>query len=393
MSLAILFSQGMRFFFVAAGLYALVAMGVWLTSFAFAGEAPALPFSAPPSLWHAHEMLFGYAAAVLGGFFLTAVPSWTGTPSARAAMLAVLAALWLAGRAAIWLSGTLDPVLVAVVDLAFLPALAAKIGAQLVRRPKPQNVMFVGLITLLWAGNLAIHLDWTGAWPGAAAPGLRMGLLTVCAMIVVIGGRVIPAFTRNAMLRAGRKDRLPRSRARTEAAGVGTAILLPVTVGLSLPDVVLAGVALAAGVAQALRLAGWRGGWTAGRPILWSLHLAFAMLAAGYLALAAAWLGWASEIGALHLLGIGGIGGMTLAMMTRAGLGHTNRPLVAARPIALAYAMVAAAAALRFAGAEAGAGWYVWSVLVSGALWLAAFAAFTAVYLPILTAPRQESAA
>jgi uncharacterized protein involved in response to NO len=389
----IVFSQGMRIFFLAAGAYAVLAIAVWtgwLAGFAFRGEADPLPFAPPPNLWHAHEMVFGYACAVLGGFFLTAVPSWTGEKSVRGAFLGLLAALWLAGRLAVWLSGGLDPILVAAADLAFLPVLAGKIALQLIRRPKPQNLMLVGLIALLWSGNLTMHLDWTGAWPGAAGTGLRVGLLTVCAMISVIGGRVIPAFTRNAMLRVGREHGLPRSRGPAEMAGIATAILLPVTVALGLPAPATAVAALAAGAAQAVRLASWRGGWTRGQPILWSLHLAFAMLASGYLALAAALAGWLSEIGALHLLGIGAIGGMTMAMMTRAALGHTNRPLVAARPVALAYGLIAGAAALRFLGAEASPGWNGWSVLLSGGMWVLAFSIFVAVYSPILTSPRCE---
>ena len=151
-------------------------------------------------------------------------------------------------------------------------------------------------------------------------------------------------------------------------------------------------IALMAGAAQAVRLAGWRGGWTLGQPILWSLHLAFAMLALGYLALAAAMAGWIGEIGALHLLGIGAVGGMTLAMISRAALGHTGRSLVAARPVAWAYGLIGVAALIRTVGAEAAPGWYDWAILVSGAVWLLAFVLFLAVYWPILTGPRQNAA-
>jgi uncharacterized protein involved in response to NO len=214
--------------------------------------------------------------------------------------------------------------------------------------------------------------------------------MTVAATIAVIGGRVIPAFTRNAMLRDGRETGLPTSRSWSERAGIASAILLPACIGLGLPEAALALVALTAGLAQALRLAGWRGAWTRGQPILWSLHLAFAMLALGYLALAAAWMGLIGETGALHIIGIGAIGGMTLAMMTRAALGHTGRPLVVARPIAWAYGLVALAALLRSLGAEAEPGWSDWAVLASGALWLLAFALFVAVYWPVLTGARKS---
>jgi uncharacterized protein involved in response to NO len=391
----ILLGEGLRIFFFAAALYAVFAMGVWegwLGIQAATGQAPALPFAPPPVLWHAHEMIFGYACAVLGGFFLTAVPSWTGEKSARAAFLTVLAVLWLAGRLAVWWSGGLDPVLVAVIDLAFLPVLGAKIAVQLARRPKPQNLMLLLIITMIWAGNLMVHLDWIGASPGSAAAGLRLGLLTIAALIAIIGGRVIPAFTRNAMRQTGRETGLPRSHRKIEVAGIASAILLPLFVAAGAPGQLIAAIALLTGAAQAVRLAGWRGGWTLGQPILWSLHLGFAMLALGYLALAAAMVGWIGEIGALHLLGIGAVGGMTLAMMSRAALGHTGRPLVVARPVAWAYGLVGLAALIRAAGAEAALGWYDWAMLVSGALWLFAYVLFVAVYWPILTRPRQNAA-
>ncbi len=390
----ILFGEGLRIFFFAAALYAVFAMGVWegWLEMQAAGQEPALSFAPPPVLWHAHEMIFGYACAVLGGFFLTAVPSWTGEKSARAAFLTVLAVLWLAGRLAVWWSGGLDPVLVAAIDLAFLPVLGAKIALQLARRPKPQNLMLLLIITMIWAGNLMVHLDWAGASPGSASAGLRLGLLTIAAMIAIIGGRVIPAFTRNAMRQTGRETGLPQSHRKVEVAGITSAILLPIFVTAGAPGQLIAAIALLAGAAQAVRLAGWRSGWTLGQPILWSLHLGFAMLALGYLALAAAMVGWVDEVGALHILGIGAIGGMTLAMMSRAALGHTGRPLIVARPVAWAYALVGLAALIRAAGAEGAPGWYDWAMLVSGALWLLAYVLFVAVYWPILTRPRQSAA-
>jgi len=393
-TVALVFGQGMRVFFLAAGIYAVLAMAVWvgwLGAETLGDGAPALPFAPPPIHWHAHEMIFGYACAVLAGFFLTAVPSWTGAESARTAYLSTLAAVWLAGRLAVWWSGGLAPWLVAAVDLAFLPLLASKLAAQLVRRPKPQNLMFLALLALVWSGNLVVHLDWTGLRPGGAGQGLRVGLLGVGAMIAIIGGRVIPAFTRNAMLRTGRETGLPASRRPAELAGIAGAILLPVGFLLGLPAPVLSALALAAGLAQAARLAGWRSGWTLGQPILWSLHLGFAMLALGYLATAAAQAGLFDEVAALHVLGIGAVGGMTMAMMTRAALGHTGRPLVAPRPIICAYAMIALAALLRALGAEIVPDWNTYTILTSGALWLGAFALFVIVYWPILTGPRQSA--
>lgn len=387
-----LFTEGSRVFFLAAALYAAFALLVWegwLAAAALGAPAPAVPFAPAPPFWHAHEMIFGYAAAVLGGFFLTAVPSWTGTPAARTGFVTAVAGVWLAGRLAVWFSGALDPALVAVVDLAFLPLLALKIGDQLRRRPKPQNLMFLVLLALVWTGNLLTHLEWTGAIGDGVWPGLRLGLSGVCAMIAVVGGRVTPAFTRNAMRREGRETGLPVSRRPVELTAIGGAILLGPLWAAEAPAPLLAAVALAAGAAQLIRVALWRPGWCATSPILWSLHLGMALLGLGWLALGLGWAGAAvPETAALHLLGVGAVGGMTLAVMSRAALGHTGRALVAPGPVVLAYLLVAAAAVLRFAGPVWAPGFYGGAMLASGALWIGAFALFAASYWPVLNGPR-----
>lgn len=385
-----LFGEGFRVFFLTAGLYAVFVMIVWegwLGIQAAGGTATSAPFAQAPQLWHAHELIFGYATAAMGGFFLTAVPNWTGAKAARHLFILTAAGLWLAGRLAVGFSAGLPAWLVAMVDLAFLPVLAAKILTQLVRRPKPQNLMFLGLIAILWAGNLMVHLEWTGATSGTAWAGLRAGLLGTCAMIAVLGGRVTPAFTRNAMVQAGRTTGLPRSHRALEAVGIAAAVLLPVLYIAGLDGMATGLVALTAGLATLARLAGWRGLWTGGRPILWSLHLGFAMLGAGYLSLGLAVMGWGSEVAAVHLLGIGAVGGMTLAVMSRATLGHTGRPLVAPGPVVLAYAMIALAALVRWAGSAVPA-WYEPAVLASGALWLVAFTIYTATLWPVFWGPR-----
>ncbi|MFV0300213.1 MAG: NnrS family protein, partial [Paracoccus sp. (in: a-proteobacteria)] len=189
-----LFDAGWRIFFLAAGIWALVSIAVWMLWLAgLAGGAGHLGVA--PQLWHAHEMIVGYATAAMGGFFLTAVPNWTGAKAAPARFVMLVSGLWLAGRLAVCLTGVLPPLLVALVDLAFLPVLAAKILTQLLARPEPQNLMFLVLISLLWSANLMVHLDWMGL-TATGWQGLRGGLLTVCAMIAALGGRVTPAFTR-----------------------------------------------------------------------------------------------------------------------------------------------------------------------------------------------------
>jgi uncharacterized protein involved in response to NO len=384
-----LFGDGFRVFFLAAGLFAIVSMVVWelyLTIHAFGGLMD-LPTAAPPHLWHAHEMIFGYGAAVLGGFFLTAVPNWTGGKSAPHRFIILTAALWLAGRLAVWNSGHLSPGLVALADLAFVPVLSLNILTQLIRHPKPQQMIFLLLLALFWTANLFVHLEWLGWTVDSAWAGLRAGLLTLGTLIMVLGGRVTPGFTRNAMVQSGREDRLPRTPLPLAALSIASALGVAIGYLLNLPLHLLGPVALLAGTAGLLRVALWQGLWTRDKPILWTLHLSYALNAAGFAALGLANLGLTSEIAALHLLGIGGVGGMTLAMMSRASLGHTGRALVAPGPVALAYGLVPLAALARFAGSALPA-LYTPAVLTAGALWCLAFALFVIAFWPVFWGPR-----
>jgi uncharacterized protein involved in response to NO len=276
---------------------------------------------------------------------------------------------------------------VAVADLAFVPVIAAKVAGLLIRRPKPRQMVFLAVLALFFAANLAVHLEWMGVRPDSAWGGLRAGLLTLAALIAILGGRVTPAFTRNAMLRSGRETGLPADRAPLAATAIAAALLLPLLMLAGVDGAPFGAVAIVAGLAGLARLAGWRGLWTLGQPILWSLHLGFAMNALGLLVLGLAALGIGSEVAALHLSGIGAIGTMTLAVMSRAALGHSGRPLVAPWPVALGYGALPLAALARFAGSE----WpdlYYPGVLIAGALWIAAFALYVVELWPVFTGPR-----
>ena len=385
-----LFGDGFRVFFLAAGLFAILSMIVWelfLTIHALGGLME-MPTAAPPHLWHAHEMIFGYGAAALGGFFLTAVPNWTGAKSAPHVFIAAVAGLWLAGRLAVWFSGSLPPALVAGADLAFVPVLALKVLTQLVKRPKPQQLIFLVMLTLFWTANLMVHLEWMGWTADTLWSGLRAGLLTLCAMIMVLGGRVTPGFTRNAMVQSGREDGLPRNPMPFAALAIAAALSQPVGYLLGAPEGLLGPLALVAGCAGLIRVALWQGLWTRDKPILWTLHLSYAVNAAGFVALGLANLGQGSEVAALHLLGIGGVGGMTLSVMSRAVLGHTGRALIAPGPVALAYALVPLAGLARFVGSAVPA-LYTPAVLTAGAIWCLAFALFVTAMWPVFWGPRQ----
>ncbi|WP_372884602.1 NnrS family protein [Shimia sp.] len=385
--------EGFRVFFLCAGLYAVFAGAIWamwLLAQARGAEL-ALPV-ADPQMWHAHEMIFGYAGAAMGGFFLTAVPNWTNTPGARIGFLSVAAGLWLAGRLAMWGSGVLPAPLVAVADLGFVPILSLKIASQLIKRPKPQNMMFLLILTLLWLGNLFVHLEWLGVMADSAGAGLRAGLFALCAMIVVLGGRITPAFTRNAMKREGVPEAgWPVSVAPLEKAALVLALALPISVlmgAAGLPEAVAAVVAILLGAVQFMRLLRWRGGWTLRQPILFALHLGLAMLGAGLILWGLAALGLGQEVAALHLLAIGGVGGMTLAVMSRAALGHSGRALIAPKPVALGYGLLALTALLRWgAGQWAGEGYFLVMAAIS-LLWTVVFVLFSMCLWPALVKPR-----
>jgi uncharacterized protein involved in response to NO len=383
------FSDGYRVFFFAAAVFAVISVGIWVIwqGMNAYGAGFELPMPAP-QLWHAHEMVFGFGAAAVGGFFLTAVPNWTGAKAAPHLFVAVVAGLWLLGRLALWSAGSLPPALVAVADLAFVPVLLAKVLVQLLHKPKPQQMIFLLILSLYWAANLMMHLDWMGMADTGWA-GLRMGLVTLSAMIMVLGGRVTPGFTRNAMTKAGRTDGLPRNPAPLAAFSIAAAISQPIGYGLGLPDGIMAVTAIAAGGAGLLRVALWRGLWTWNQPILWVLHLGYALNALGFLALGLSGLGIGAEIGALHLLGIGGVGTMTFAVMSRAILGHSGRALIAPKGVAYGYALVPLAALLRYAGTVFDP-LLMPATLIAGLLWAVAFGLFVACLWEPIWAPRAE---
>lgn len=387
-----LFGDGFRAFFMAAGIFAVAAVliwEIWLGTQLSGGAGFGLPAAMPAAQWHAHEMIFGYAGAAIGGFLMTAVPTWTGNAADARRFIVVAVLVWLAGRIAVATSGVLPPVLVAVVDLTFLPLVAARIAAQLVKRPKPQNLMFLLFVTLLWMGNLLVHLDWIGATQGTLFAGLRAGLLSVCAMISVLGGRVTPGFTRNAMKRAGVDETLwPHPPRPVAPIANGLTVLLPVLLLLGAPDRIVGVAALTAGGAQLVRLAFWRSIWTWRSPILAALHLSMLMLGLGLVLWGAGYLGLASELAGLHVLGIGAVGGMTLAVMSRAILGHTGRALVAPGPVAVAYGLISLSTLCRWFGSELSGTGYAVMMLASGAAWIVAFALFLLALGPAMLAPR-----
>lgn len=387
-----LFTAGFRIFFLAAGLFAVLSMIVWegwLAIHAAGGMVSEMPFLMAPHLWHAHEMVFGYGGAVVAGFLLTAAPNWTGVKLGSVPFFATLSAFWLGGRLAVFWSGALPEWLVALCDLAFLPVLAIRILQLLLKRPKPQQLILFLVILFFWIGNLMMHLEWGGVIDDGAWTGVRIGLASLSGLILILGGRVTPAFTRNAMLRSGREQGLPGEPDWLARVATVAALLSPAGLLLGVSEEIWASVLIVAGGLGLARLTGWQGRWALREPILWTLHLSYFMNALGLILFGLATLGAGSEVAALHVLAIGGIGGMTLSVMTRAALGHTGRALKVRSEVVLAYALIPLAALARFVGSALPEFYYA-GVLTSGGFWILAFTLFSVSYLPVLLGPRLD---
>ena len=378
-----LFAAGFRPFFLGGALWAAVAVPLWL---AMLRGLPA-PGGWPPSVWHAHEMLFGYGAAIVAGFLLTAIPNWTGRMPLQGAPLAGLAALWLAGRLGVLLSFWLGPAVTAAVDLAFPVAFLAVIAREIIAGRNWRNAPMLVAIAALLAGNALIHLEALGLLPSAAA-GERVGVATLAMLIGLIGGRVVPSFTRNWLVKTAPGTALPAGFGHLDRAALG-GMLLALAAFVVVPESRLTALAeLAAGVLVLLRLALWRGAATAPEPLLGVLHLGYFWLGSGLMLLGAN--GMVTLVPgstALHALTVGAIGTMTLAMMTRATLGHSGRALTATRSTSAMFALVSLAALLRLAAPFAGT-LYPHGLDLAGLAWSAAFVLFVVLHAGALTRRR-----
>ena len=357
-----LLALGFRPLYLLAGAYAALSVPLWALQ--FSGWLPGANL-----LWHAHEMLFGYAFAVIAGFLLTAVRAWTGRPTPTGVVLGGIALLWLGARLAAFHSLLLS----SLIDLLFALAVAWGIGQPIVASGN-RNWFFILLVLALGAASIAFQ-----AYPQVA---LAAGLDVVLLVIAIMAGRVVPGFTNNAVMGAGaRRNRW------IEHGALGAVLLILVLDLLVIP---VWPVALAAAALHAARLALWAPLATRGRPILWILHLSYAWVVVHLVLRGLAGLELVPAALATHALTVGAIGGLTLGMMTRTARGHTARPLQVGAWETAAYALVHLAAFARVVVPLAFPQAYVMMVVASGVLWSVAFAIFTAVYIPILTRPRLD---
>ncbi len=368
---------GFRPFFFLAALYAAAAVPLWLWANA-GGPAPSGPFGALG--WHAHEMIFGYLGAVLAGFILTAIPNWTGRLPLSGWPLAFLVALWCAGRfSSAFLTASVPAM---VVDLAFPAVLAFAVWREVLAGRNWKNVPMAALIGVFGVASGIDHLAAMGQAPDQL--GIRLALAVATVLLVLVGGRIVPSFTRNWLAKRG-TVRLPApfgaldGLAIAATAGAASAWMIA-------PEATATGaLLLSAGLLVGLRLSRWRGLATRSEPIVLILHLGYAWLAAALvlLDLAALVPGAVPASVALHALTAGAVGTMTLAVMTRASLGHTGRAIIADRCIVAIYALVTIGALLRVAAPFADRG-YLAVLSSGGGLWSAAFVLFVIRYAPVL---------
>ncbi len=379
-------SAGFRPFFLLAGLWAALAVPLWLAL--FAGQTQ-VPTAFSPTIWHVHEMVFGYGAAVVAGFLLTAIPNWTGRMPVQGRALAALALIWVTGRMAVLLSAVLGAESAAALDLAFPLIFFAVVAREILAGRNWRNLPMLGALLLLFLGNVFVHLDAVGI-ASMAEFGNKLGVATLLMLISFVGGRIVPSFTRNWLAKQRPEIPAPASFGAIDRA-VLAMIALTLVVWLIAPESLAAPwVELAGGLAVGVRLARWRGQATLHEPLLWVLHLGYGWLALGLLLLAfTGFMPLLAQTTALHALTVGAIGTMTLAVMTRASLGHTGRPLVAGPGTTTIYVLVTLAAILRLL-APLGGEHYLLMLSSAGAAWSGAFGLFILLYAAPLMRPRAK---
>lgn len=377
-----LWTSGFRPFLLLGFAWGALLLPAWMAE--YAGAWSATPALAGP-LWHGHEMLFGFAAAIIAAVLLTAIPSWALTDEIVGARLAFLAALWVAGRLAMLASGALPPWVTAAADSAFLPALALLLAPTVLRARRKWFVAPLAILLVLAAANVAFHVAAAAGEPRAASRALEAGFLLIMLLYALAGGLLIPVFT---------SGRVPMRAFVIPLDALAVASVAAFAVGefLEASLATRGSLAAVAAAANALRLARWRGWRVRDDPLLWTLHLGYAWLVAALALRAAAALGGpVPELAWLHAFTVGALGITILGLATRMVLRHTGRPIVAPAAIVVGYLMMLGAAVARVATAFAPG---VWLLVASGLLWSGAFAVYLACfarYLGTASLPREAA--
>ncbi len=376
-----MFALGFRPFFSAAGISAVLLLAIWLGIW-----SGALGISSYYGLipWHSHEMLFGYAVAIIAGFLLTAVRNWTGVNTPNGKPLVMLTLLWLAGRLLPAMGEMIPGAVIAIVDMAFLPALAMAIKPALWQGQMKVNRIFVPLLLIMAIANLLMHLQFLGI-ANTYNRGTDAMMYMVIMLIVFIGGRVMPFFTEAVLPDAKVKRNQPVEIA--SAIALGALVLIQIiypTPWLSGP------LAAIVAITQIIRVVGWHDRRVWSIPILWVLYTAMSWIILGFILKALAAAGIVGNTLATHALTVGGIGVLTLGMMCRVSLGHTGRQMQLTRIIEISFILLNIAAAIRVIAPIFMPNQYQLWIHLSGGIWILCFIIFSFVYLPMLVKPRVD---
>jgi len=375
-----LLAAGYRIFFLSAALWAVTSLVLWLLYISsMAGE---LGGSQNMLAWHAHELVYGYGGAVVAGFALTAIPNWTGRTPIRGFELGLLFAPWLIARisAVMLLYGFDTDAPRAVAETGFFGLFVLFATREVVAGKNWRNLKVVGLFLVLAIAAVAANFSHFEVIQTGIL-GWQMGLLVLLLLICVIGGRIIPAFTGNWMRQQGHTT-LPTMFGKFDVLAIAAAVAVLVAYSTGAHGQYLAVAAGLTGALHFVRLMRWRGWQTLASPIVVVLHVSYLWVPIGFLLMAFWAMGWVSDIAALHAWSVGGIGSTTLAVMTRASLGHSGLPLKDSAVLTTIYAAINVAALTRVLAGV----WYDYYELflsLSGVMWCGAFLLFVGKFAPV----------
>ena len=376
-------TQGFRPFFLAAGVWSIAALAIWIVML-FTGST--LPSRFDPLSWHIHEMLFGFVMSAIAGFLLTAIPNWTRRLPIDGIPLALLVGLWLLGRLICLVSALVPFWLSAGADLLFPVVLVGAVAREIIAGQNWRNLPMVVPVTVLGIANLLMHLEAEG-FAVPAGLGWRLGLAAVIILVSVLAGRIVPSFTRNWLAKRS-ASALPASHGLVDRIALGTLHLGLLGWAFDLEARYVGGVLLVGAMLNLWRMLRWRGISTGAEPLLAILHVGYGWLVIGAGLLGLTTLGVDVPLSAaIHSLTAGAIGTMILAVMTRTTLGHTGRSLTANRSTGLIYILIGLAAIVRMAAAV-DADWNMPLLILSACLWIAGFGLFLLSYGQFLFQPR-----
>ena len=383
-----LWASAFRPFYFLGALYAPLLVAAWLGAFHGLWNLP--PDAIPLKLLHGHEFIFGFAAAIISGIVLTALPSWAGTEEICGRRLMLLTALWLAGRIGFWASPWLPSLLPAVVDCLLFPAIFFMLAPQLLRAGNRLYLLLLPILAVLFAANTIYHHGLLASNYGQAWQALRLAIYAIIVLYILKGGVLAPIFTANALREKGRAS-LPACNMKLEVAATGAVLLLATLDLAAAPPAWTGSIALACALLHGWRTARWQGWRVADVPLVLVMHLGFAWLILAFVLKAAAELGGiVPEAMWLHAFTIGSLGLMMLGLMTRVSLRHTGRPLRVPPAMIVACVLIFAATMLRLAASLHGP--HSPAIVLSAGLWAASFALYFLTFWKVLLSPSEPRA-